>query len=128
MRLIRLIFAAILLFFPDWRVAEPISVLNVSYDSTRELYQDFNQAFAKEYKAMTGIDVVVQQSHGGSRKQARAVIDGAMLSRNRRLQPWPRSRSAGKDWSLTWALIGFALRSTCADHAARYDPYFSQSV
>jgi sulfate/thiosulfate transport system substrate-binding protein len=51
-------------------------MLNVSYDPTRELYQDFNKAFAKEWKRKTGQDVVVKQSHGGSGKQARAVIDG----------------------------------------------------
>jgi sulfate transport system substrate-binding protein len=51
-------------------------LLNVSYDPTRELYQDFNAAFAKQYKAKTGKDVTVQQSHGGAAKQARAVIDG----------------------------------------------------
>ena len=51
-------------------------LLNVSYDPTRELYKDFNEAFAKHWKAETGEDVTVQQSHGGSGKQARAVIDG----------------------------------------------------
>jgi sulfate/thiosulfate transport system substrate-binding protein len=51
-------------------------LLNVSYDPTRELYQEFNAAFARQYKARTGKDVVVQQSHGGAAKQARAVIDG----------------------------------------------------
>ncbi len=51
-------------------------MLNVSYDPTRELYQDFNQAFAKYWKAKTGQTVTVEQSHGGSSKQARAVIDG----------------------------------------------------
>ena len=56
--------------------AEEITLLNVSYDPTRELYQDFNAAFSKYYKAKTGKDVVVKQSHGGSGKQARAVIDG----------------------------------------------------
>jgi sulfate transport system substrate-binding protein len=53
-----------------------VSLLNVSYDPTRELYQDFNQAFAKYWKAKTGQTVTVEQSHGGSSKQARAVIDG----------------------------------------------------
>src|SRR6266478_5505934 len=53
-----------------------VSLLNVSYDPTRELYQDFNQAFAKYWKAKTGQTVTVQQSHGGSSKQARGVIDG----------------------------------------------------
>jgi sulfate/thiosulfate-binding protein len=51
-------------------------LLNVSYDPTRELYQDFNAAFTRQYKAKTGKDVTVQQSHGGAAKQARAVIDG----------------------------------------------------
>jgi sulfate/thiosulfate-binding protein len=51
-------------------------LLNVSYDPTRELYKDFNEAFAKHWKAETGEDVTIQQSHGGSGKQARAVIDG----------------------------------------------------
>jgi sulfate/thiosulfate transport system substrate-binding protein len=54
----------------------PIQLLNVSYDPTRELYQDFNAAFAKYYQAKTGKVVEVQQSHGGSGKQARAVVDG----------------------------------------------------
>ena len=54
----------------------PVTLLNVSYDPTRELYQDFNAAFAKYWKAKTGQKVEIQQSHGGSSKQARAVIDG----------------------------------------------------
>ena len=53
-----------------------IALLNVSYDPTRELYAEFNVAFAKYWKARTGDDVKVSQSHGGSSKQARAVIDG----------------------------------------------------
>ena len=72
----RYIFGAILFLTQAAALADPISLLNVSYDPTRELYQAFNQAFAKEYKAKTGKDLVVQQSHGGSGKQARAVIDG----------------------------------------------------
>ena len=52
------------------------TLLNVSYDPTRELYQEFNAAFAKHWKAKTGENLVVKQSHGGSGKQARAVIDG----------------------------------------------------
>ncbi|HSV54841.1 MAG TPA: sulfate ABC transporter substrate-binding protein [Burkholderiaceae bacterium] len=55
---------------------QPVSLLNVSYDPTRELYKDFNAAFAKDWKARTGQDVSVKQSHGGSGKQARSVIDG----------------------------------------------------
>jgi len=56
--------------------ARDITLLNVSYDPTRELYQDFNAAFARHWKAKTGDNVVVKQSHGGSGKQARSVIDG----------------------------------------------------
>ncbi|MBN9053429.1 MAG: sulfate ABC transporter substrate-binding protein [Rhizobiales bacterium] len=52
------------------------TLLNVSYDPTRELYKDYNTAFAAHWKAETGEDVTIQQSHGGSGKQARAVIDG----------------------------------------------------
>lgn len=57
-------------------LAADISLLNVSYDPTRELYQDVNTAFAKEWKAKTGDNVKIKQSHGGSGKQGRAVIDG----------------------------------------------------
>ena len=53
-----------------------VELLNVSYDPTRELYVDFNQAFAKDYKAKSGVEVTIKQSHGGSGKQARSVIDG----------------------------------------------------
>ena len=52
------------------------TLLNVSYDPTRELYQEFNPAFAKYWKGKSGQEVVVKQSHGGSGKQARSVIDG----------------------------------------------------
>jgi sulfate/thiosulfate transport system substrate-binding protein len=52
------------------------TLLNVSYDPTREFYKEFNAAFAAHYKTETGEDVTIQQSHGGSGKQARAVIDG----------------------------------------------------
>src|SRR6266404_6876839 len=53
-----------------------VTLLNVSYDPTRELYQDYNAAFAKYWKSKSGQTVEIQQSHGGSSKQARAVIDG----------------------------------------------------
>lgn len=55
---------------------EPVELLNVSYDPTRELYQEFNQEFAKHWEEETGQKVTIQQSHGGSGKQARSVIDG----------------------------------------------------
>jgi sulfate/thiosulfate-binding protein len=57
-------------------IAKNIELLNVSYDPTRELYKEFNIAFAKYWKAKTGDNVVVKASHGGSGKQARSVIDG----------------------------------------------------
>jgi sulfate/thiosulfate transport system substrate-binding protein len=53
-----------------------VSLLNVSYDPTREFYVEFNSAFAKYWKEKTGQTVVIKQSHGGSGKQARAIIDG----------------------------------------------------
>jgi sulfate transport system substrate-binding protein len=56
--------------------AKSIELLNVSYDPTREFYVEYNTAFAAHWKAKTGDDVVVKQSHGGSGKQARSVIDG----------------------------------------------------
>src|SRR5579871_3664357 len=56
--------------------AAEITLLNVSYDPTRELYVDYNAAFAKYWKGKTGQDVKINQSHGGSGKQARSVIDG----------------------------------------------------
>jgi sulfate transport system substrate-binding protein len=56
--------------------AKDITLLNVSYDPTRELYEDFNQAFAQHWQAKTGDKVSIKQSHGGSGKQARGVIDG----------------------------------------------------
>jgi sulfate/thiosulfate transport system substrate-binding protein len=54
----------------------PATLLNVSYDPTRELYVEFNQAFARHWKGKTGQEVTIKQSHGGSGKQARSVIDG----------------------------------------------------
>jgi sulfate/thiosulfate-binding protein len=55
---------------------QAVTLLNVSYDPTRELYAEFNTAFIKHWKAKTGQDVSIKQSHGGSGKQARSVIDG----------------------------------------------------
>ncbi len=56
--------------------AQAVTLLNVSYDPTRELYADYNQVFAKHWKDKTGQVVTVKQSHGGSGKQARSIIDG----------------------------------------------------
>lgn len=68
--------AAVLVLAGSMAWAKDITLLNVSYDPTRELYQDYNGAFAKYWQAKTGDKVTIQQSHGGSGKQARAVIDG----------------------------------------------------
>ena len=56
--------------------AADVTLLNVSYDPTRELYADFNKAFASAYQKETGKSIEIKQSHGGSGAQARAVIDG----------------------------------------------------
>ena len=61
---------------PSFAQPAPVTLLNVSYDPTRELYVDYNAAFAKYWKARTGQDVAIKQSHGGSGKQARSIIDG----------------------------------------------------
>jgi sulfate/thiosulfate transport system substrate-binding protein len=61
---------------PSRAAEKALTLLNVSYDPTRELYQDLNAAFAQAWKAQTGQVVTINQSHGGSGKQARSVIDG----------------------------------------------------
>jgi sulfate/thiosulfate-binding protein len=71
-----LILASLTLALSTTAQAADLSLLNVSYDPTRELYQDYNAAFAKYWKAKTGDNVTVKASHGGSGKQGRAVIDG----------------------------------------------------
>ena len=68
--------AALLTVLPARGAGGSVQLLNVSYDPTRELYDAVNRQFAKQWKAKTGQDVTVKQSHGGSGKQARAVIDG----------------------------------------------------
>ncbi len=72
----RLVLAALLAALVLPLHAAEVKLLNVSYDPTRELYQDINQAFAKQWKARTGDEVNIRQSHGGSGKQARSIIDG----------------------------------------------------
>ncbi len=73
-RALLLLTTAMLAAAPSW--AKDFALLNVSYDPTREFYVDFNKAFAAHYKAKTGDTVTVKQSHGGSGKQVRSVIDG----------------------------------------------------
>lgn len=72
----RFIFLVLILTAATATAFSQTTLLNVSYDPTRELYQEYNAAFAKYWKAKTGQDVTVNQSHGGSGKQARGVIDG----------------------------------------------------
>ena len=76
-------------------LAKDIQLLNVSYDPTRELYDQYNKAFAAHWKQETGDNVVVRQSHGGSGKQATSVINGieADVVTRRWLMTWMRSRS-----------------------------------
>ena len=69
-----LLISALLVPLSSW--AADIKLLNVSYDPTRELYQDFNAAFSKYWQVKTGDTVTIKTSHGGSGKQARAIIDG----------------------------------------------------
>lgn len=74
---INIVFAAVLVVLAASEVrAADITLLNVSYDPTRELYKDYNSAFAKYWKAKTGDSVSINQSHGGSGKQARSVLEG----------------------------------------------------
>lgn len=76
MRRIAFLLAGLGLLMSKGVGAAPFSLLNVSYDPTRELYREINPAFARAWKARTGDDVTINQSHGGSGKQARSVIDG----------------------------------------------------
>ena len=76
MKLKNLLLAATALALAAGAHAKSIELLNVSYDPTRELYVEYNKAFAAHWKTKTGDDVTIKQSHGGSGKQARSVIDG----------------------------------------------------
>lgn len=81
-------------------IAKDITLLNVSYDPTRELYRDYNQAFAKYYLAKTGDTVKIDQSHGGSGSQSRTIIDGlkadaATLALAGDIEPISASECAG---------------------------------
>jgi sulfate/thiosulfate transport system substrate-binding protein len=74
--ILRILFAVATLLWAGLALAADVSLLNVSYDPTRELYADFNKAFAAAYQKQTGKSIEIKQSHGGSGSQARAVIDG----------------------------------------------------
>src|ERR1700710_3089760 len=98
-------FAGLCALAPQVARAREVVLLNVSYDVTRELFRDVNRAFAASWKARTGDDVVVNQSHGGSSKQARSVIDGLgadVVTMNQALDIDMISEKGGllaKDWA-----------------------------
>ncbi len=71
-----MLWGLILAFAASSAQAKTVSLLNVSYDPTREFYEEYNRAFARHWQAQGGEDIKVNQSHGGSGKQARSVIDG----------------------------------------------------
>ena len=75
--LVAIVIVSSLLTGPRFARAAAQTILNVSYDPTREFYQDYNAVFAKYWKTKTGDDLTVNVSNGGSGKQARAVIDGS---------------------------------------------------
>ncbi|MFV0575257.1 MAG: sulfate ABC transporter substrate-binding protein [Vibrio sp.] len=72
----KLFLALSIFIFGNTAIAKDITLLNASYDPTRELYQEFNQAFSEYWKTQTGQDIKINQSHGGSGKQAISVING----------------------------------------------------
>ena len=76
MKLKSLLLTSLALALATGATAKTIELLNVSYDPTREFYVEYNKVFAAYWKAKTGDEVIVKQSHGGSGKQARAVVDG----------------------------------------------------
>lgn len=94
--------------------AAGLKLLNVSYDPTRELYEAINEAFAQDYKAKTGTSVTIEQSHGGSSKQARSVIEGLKAD----------VVTLALDWDILAieqaGLIKPGWRDRLPDHAAPY--------
>jgi sulfate/thiosulfate-binding protein len=114
-----LLAGAVQLGGPGFALADT-TLLNVSYDPTRELYKDFNEAFSAKWNAETGEEITVQQSHGGSGKQARAVIDGldadvvtlalqsdidAIVKNSQRINPDWRSRLPNNSSPYTSTII-----------------------
>ena len=99
-----LTFGAILALGASIARAESLELLNVSYDPTRELYRAINNAFIAKYKAETGTELTIRQSHGGSGTQARAVVDG-LEADVVTLAMWPDTNAVAKagllplDWT-----------------------------
>ncbi|MDI1308226.1 MAG: sulfate ABC transporter substrate-binding protein [Methylotenera sp.] len=106
------------LFLPLTGLAADVSLLNVSYDPTRELYVDYNKAFASYWKNKTGDNVTIKQSHGGSGKQARSIIDGldadvATLGLGYDVdQLYEKGKLIPKDWQKRLALNSSPYTST----------------
>jgi sulfate transport system substrate-binding protein len=104
-------------FLPSISIADS-SLLNVSYDVTREFYKDFNASFAKYWKEKTGETVVINQSHGGSSKQARSVADGLeadVISMNQAPDIdilYERSKLIPKEWQKRFPHGSSATNST----------------
>src|SRR5436190_3268291 len=91
-------------FAPLADAAGPITLLNVSYDVARELYKEINPAFQRTWKQQTGEDVAVNQSHGGSSKQARSVIDGleadvVTMNQSSDIDAIARAKLIPEDWA-----------------------------
>jgi len=115
--LIPALFAISGVFSPTLTYADT-TLLNVSYDVTREFYKDFNASFIKYWKAKTGETVTINQSHGGSSKQARAVADGLeadVISMNQAPDIdilYERSKLIPKDWQKRLPNASSATNST----------------
>ena len=124
MRQLRIVMLLALLGVTGNAVAAPVTLLNASYDPTRELYRAINSGFAAEWAAQTGDTVTINQSHGGSGKQARAVIDGlaadvvtlalsgdidAIAKRGRLIDPGWQARLPYKSTPY-WSTIVFLVR------------------
>ena len=99
--------------------AAEVTLLNVAYDPTRELYQEYDAAFARYWKARTGDTVTVRQSHGGSGKQARSVIDGVDADVVTLALAWDideiaaRSKQLSPDWQKRLGHNSSPYTSTC---------------
>src|SRR6185295_15589989 len=96
--------AAFAVVLPLPAIAAGTTLLNVSYDVARELYKEINPAFQRAWKQQTGEDVTINQSHGGSTKQARAVIDGldadvVTMNQSSDIDAIARARLIPEDWA-----------------------------
>ena len=111
------------IFNPDFVFAknhEDVTLLNASYDPTRELYEEFNSAFAKHWKEKTGQTVTINQSHDGSGKQARAIIDG--------LDPDVATLALGYDIDALWQKGGLISQNWQGKLPHNSAPYTSTIV